>query len=403
MRRFLFIFLFIATCLNAISRDDVTKLIQQYEVNQPAEFWSYLCAQHPQNKKMNKAMDEGKPAMRIVAQEMGDLSKLRIMARNLALPNYSSLISELYIITGINDAFKDVEFFVIANVEPNASMYPEGTCIIHNGLIENCKNTEEIVALLAHEIAHYILNHAVNDMWRTAKAVKRNKTWAEVGTVLAVGAYGASQIHSAQYGVQHSAEAQQQMYDNILSVGTSIRDEIGLRTDFFTRLRYMRETEAEADETAFWFLEKNGIDPIHLINLFKRLEERNPSNKNERKKTDKYSSHPDLAYRIETLELMYKKYHKPFFNNKTLPDLSLLKQPSSSYKDFTSKKKEPIKRVLYFDKKNVAHLSMSCYVLKSTGIDRTVEIDSLTKAPSFCICAEDVAYKIYDYFSGKSR
>ena len=87
-------------------------------------------------------------------------------------------------------------------------------------MLENCKNTEEIVALLAHEIAHYILNHAVNDMWRTAKAVKRNKTWAEVGTVLAAGAYGASQIHSAQYGVQHSAEAQQQMYDNILSVGT---------------------------------------------------------------------------------------------------------------------------------------------------------------------------------------
>ena len=38
--------------------------------------------------------------------------------------------------------------------------------------IENCKNTEEIVALIAHEIAHYVLSHALNDMWRTAKTTK---------------------------------------------------------------------------------------------------------------------------------------------------------------------------------------------------------------------------------------
>ena len=401
MRRFLFLFVFIATCLNAISRDVVTKLVQQYEVNQPAKFWSALSDQHPQKKEMLRALDERKPAMRRVSHEIGDLSNLRILAKNEALPYYSSLISELYKITGVQDAFKKVELFVISDPEPNAGMYPEGTCIINTGLIDKSENMEEIVAVVAHEIAHYALSHAINDMWRTAKAVNRNKKWADLGTVLAVGAYGASQIHSAQYGVQHSAEAQQQMYGNIISAGASIRDQIGLRTDVFTRLRYMRETEAEADETAFWFLEKNSIDPIHLINFLRRLEEENPSDIKERKKNAKFSNHPDMVNRIETLELMYKKYHKPFIDNNPLPGLSSLKpSPSSLKQEFTSKKKEPLRGTLYFDKTNMAHYSLTCKVLSENGFDRAIELGFLSEVPCFCKCVgSDLQINIFAHFS----
>ena len=272
------ILLFIGLVGNA--QGVVTKLAGKIENNNPQSFWLKLGTEHPQMKAMRKAIKQDKPAMRIVYEGLGNLSPIRANAEIIASdnPNYLDVINFLYKITAIHDVYDNVEFFVVDDKEVNASMYPEGTCIINSGLIENSANVEEMVAVVAHEIAHFVLWHIVNDSWRTAKAIRRNQTWAEIGTGLAMGAYAASQINNAQNGVQQSTKSQQQMYNNIASAGIRIRDEIGLRTDIFTRLRYMRETESEADETAFWFLEKNGIDPINLINFLKRLDSNIPNN-----------------------------------------------------------------------------------------------------------------------------
>ena len=299
MRRFLLTLVAVVLCLNVTSRDDVTKLAKKIEENKPGMFWYKLGSEHPQIKAMNTAIDKNKPAMQIVAQTLGDLSSLRYGAYENARQGYMDFINLMYKITGIREVYNKVEFFVFYDREMNACMYPEGTCIINTGLIENASNLEEVVGVLAHEIAHYVLWHTINDCWRTAKAIRRNQTWAEVGTGLAVSAYGFSQIYNAQNGATPNYEAQQQVYNNLLSAGLKIREGIGLRTDVFTRLRYMRETEDEADETAFWFLEKNGIDPIHLINIFKKIDAQTPSYLKQQKKSEKYSDHSDMSKRIK--------------------------------------------------------------------------------------------------------
>ncbi len=63
-------------------------------------------------------------------------------------------------------------------------------------------------------------------------------------------------------------------------------------------------------ETAFWFLENIGIDPIHFINWLKRMDRETPDYLRKMKKDKKYSTHPDLPTRIKKIEKLREKYHK---------------------------------------------------------------------------------------------
>lgn len=311
MKRILLLVLVICASAIIYGQGAVTKLAKDYDKNNPQMFWYNLGKDHPQIKAMKKAIAARKPAMIMTAQEIGGFS-IRNEARYAANQSerYQNVINNLYQITQIRNVYKGVEFFIVNKDENNACMYPDGTCIIYSGLIENTPIHEEIIAVVAHEIAHYVLWHTINDCWRTAKAVRRNQAWASVGTGLAAGAYAYSQINAAQYGVAQSNQAQQQTYNNIANTGIRIREEIGLRTDVYTRLRYMRETEEEADEAAFWFLENIGIDPIHYINLLKRWDRETPEYLRQSKKDKKYSTHPDMPTRIQKIEKLRNKYHK---------------------------------------------------------------------------------------------
>ena len=114
---------------------------------------------------MKTAIKKKKPAMRIVAQGLGDMSSIRTSARNAAIysSRYNYIINLIEDITQISTYDEKVEFFIINDDEANASMFPEGTCTINTGLIDDAKNVEEVIAVVAHEIAHYILWHTIND------------------------------------------------------------------------------------------------------------------------------------------------------------------------------------------------------------------------------------------------
>lgn len=311
MKKILFLILvFVSLSANAqYDKGVVTSIVKKYPENKPALFWWQLNKDHPQVKAMRKAIDKNKTAMIMAQNEIGDLSWVRPNAyeKSTKSEKTDSVINRL---TGIKDAFPNVSFFVVEDQDTNAYMYPEGTCIINSGLMDAADNVQEIIGILAHEISHYILSHALNDIWRTAKAVKRNQTLAEIGTGLAMATYAGSQMYSAQYGVQQSDAAQQQMYSNLANAGLGIREEIGLRTNTITRLRYMRDTEEEADEVAFWFLEKNNCDPMNYINMLRKMDAAVPAELKKVKNKTKYSTHPDMPKRIEKLEKMYKMYHK---------------------------------------------------------------------------------------------
>lgn len=381
MKRLLLFLTAVFMCVVVLSQGTVTQMVKKYESGQPALFWNRLGTEHPQIKAMKKAIKAKKPAMQTALQGVGDLYLLRDKAKKIAIINAKTdtIITLVNEVTQIKNSYNNVQFFIVNNSEMNACMYPEGTCLINTGLLENAINMEEVIAVVAHEIAHYVLSHTINDSWRTAKAIKRNQTWAEIGTAFAIGAYGASQIHSAQYGVQQSQESQQQMYNNLSTAGMRIREEIGLRTDIFTRLRYMRETEEEADETAFWFLEKNGIDPINYINFWKRYDASIPYSLKAANNKTKYSDHPDNAKRIQNLENLYSKYHNSNFTpNKTL---EIYKKAIGA---------EDINSFYFMDKQGQLHSDRNCPFLAYDGFSYSLKVERLKEEPQFCTrCIDD--------------
>lgn len=280
--------------------------------NNPEKFWEGLHKLHRQVKAMQKAKENNKASMREALEGMGNIYRIRTRAEKDGIKNdtVARWLDSLSLKLGIVGADYYAKFYLVPANEINAVSYPDGTFLIYTGLLSNIENEEELIGILAHETAHLTLWHVLNDKWRTIKAVKQNQMWAEIGTGLAFGAYSYAQMSYASNGAAIPQDEYQRVSQQIADAGVAIREDVTARTKVFTKLRYMRDTEEEADEAAFWFMEKNGYDPINYINFWKRYYDSLPAYKKQAsKKKEKYSTHPDIPKRIKKLEWLYKKYH----------------------------------------------------------------------------------------------
>lgn len=293
--------------------NSIEYVIKKVPNNDPKEFWMTLYYNHPQNIAMRRAIDKNKAS---IVQTINSFPRKENIRKYLEFEmeqeainsdKANELIAKLKEITQVDNSFTDIKFYVAPGNAPNACMYMDGTCVINSYWIDSDTKIEELVAICCHEIAHYALSHVIRNAWSKSKAAKRNAVWAEIGTGVAMGAYAASQMYSAQYGVSQSNSAQQQMYENLAKAGANAYYEGQWIAEFRQKYKYKRESETEADEVAFWFMEKNGIDPIHLINVFKRLEMYSPTLMKEARKT---ADHPEMKKRVKHLEAMYKIHHK---------------------------------------------------------------------------------------------
>ena len=76
---------------------------------------------------------------------------------------------------------------VLKNPEPNAFSLPDGGILITTGLLSTIQSEDELVAILAHEVAHFVLDHQIlnynNEIDRKQKAA----FWAGFATIIAAG------------------------------------------------------------------------------------------------------------------------------------------------------------------------------------------------------------------------
>ena len=63
------------------------------------------------------------------------------------------------------------KFYLSRSMEVNAFCMADGTVIINLGLIASLDNESQLAFIMAHEISHYLKQHSVNDLKRTADAV----------------------------------------------------------------------------------------------------------------------------------------------------------------------------------------------------------------------------------------
>jgi beta-barrel assembly-enhancing protease len=128
-------------------------------------------------------------------------------------------------------------FYVVDSNQVNAFALPGGFIYINRGLIERSNNMSEVAGVLAHEIAHVVHRHGIEQMARMQNA--------QLGVNLAYILLGRTPGGVEQAGLQVGAGA------------------------FFAR--HSREAEREADASAVQYLAQAGINPQGIVSLFETL------------------------------------------------------------------------------------------------------------------------------------
>ena len=184
---------------------------------------------------------------------------------------------------------------LISEAVPNAYVTEDGTIYLNTGLLALMESESELDAILAHEIAHVVLDH---NFLGYKKTKKNEKTGSILGALAAsavmVGAaYHTSKIkdpslRNKQAG-QIGALAPAAIYSGAM-IGKSIGNLLGMK--------YNRDQELAADAAARGWLSHNGKEVNSLSLALKRIKGWNL----EEKFKDDWSwnsSHPKLSQRID--------------------------------------------------------------------------------------------------------
>lgn len=180
-----------------------------------------------------------------------------------------------------------VNVFILQDPSINACCYPNGTIVINTGLLAALHSEAELVAILSHEIAHYVLDHSIVNINKAIEREKRAAFWAAFVTGIAAVGDGimASQSSYYQPGILTASTA-------ILSttIAASAVERLGME--------YNHWQESTADAIAKDVLRHLGYDENAFATALSRLE----NNYIVEKDASMYissSTHPSLYKRIK--------------------------------------------------------------------------------------------------------
>lgn len=164
---------------------------------------------------------------------------------------------------------RDLKFYIADNSEPNAFALPGGYVVVNAGLLRLADHPEELLGVLAHELAHQTRRHAM----------RRNISAA--GPTVIFGLF----LHS-ENGL-----------GNLLAVGSGLMVFQGFSQDY----------ETEADDTGWDYLVAANIDPRGMIHMFQKLEAEENKQALHGLMPQAFQSHPTTEKRIARLEKKWEK------------------------------------------------------------------------------------------------
>lgn len=171
---------------------------------------------------------------------------------------------------------RDLKFYILEDSDPNAFALPGGYVVVHSGLLQMTDTPEELLGVLAHELAHVTQRHAIR------------KEIAAAGPLLIFGVF----LHSRSGA------------GNLLALGSGLMVFEG----------FSQRYETEADDVGWKYLVAANIDPRGMIETFKKLKASEGLFDTDRSVTHAFDSHPALTKRIARLEAKWQKLdHKSGF------------------------------------------------------------------------------------------
>lgn len=163
---------------------------------------------------------------------------------------------------------RDLKFYIVDTDMPNAFALPGGQVVITKGLLDMVDRPEQLLGVLAHEMAHVTQKHLARKVITAAGPI------AVFGVLL------------------HSRSGLM----NVLTIGSGLLVVQG----------FSKEFETEADEVGWDYLVKARIDPHGMIEMFEKFRSWEGA-RNVITLPEAFESHPNLEKRIALLERKEKK------------------------------------------------------------------------------------------------
>ena len=251
------------------------KLLQKYDMPNMAEecydgaqSWRYIQKNNVHYQEALRAAQSGRAreAQRAIRDAIYQIQS------NAQPKEYISGISELLDSLQANSGIKELyPYEANINIDyspiPNPYSLPDGTVYISLGMLSRLDfDYNLLMAVYAHELAHFTLQHAFAHIYFSKKKEKKALLLAGIASAVVAGA--------AAYGETKMAEmpGEQQGYFRDSAVDFARSMEKVAKKDARTwQFKYNREQEYEADILAYRFLESIGIGGGCLIEALDRI------------------------------------------------------------------------------------------------------------------------------------
>ena len=162
------------------------------------------------------------------------------------------------------------QYYIVEEDDPNAFALPGGHVIVTTGLLQMCDRPEQLLGVLAHEVAHLTQKHGVR------KAVSAAGPFLILRVFLGGSGGGMSRLLSGA-------------------------------SDLLIRSSFSQEYETEADEEGWRVLVAARIDPRGMRESFEKLQSYEIARKYSVEMPQAFASHPALSKRIARLEMKWRE------------------------------------------------------------------------------------------------
>jgi len=205
--------------------------------------------------KVSVRTEAREPGEEAFLAKVGDeLSSLKLKLNTLSersLREYVTRVGEKLLPAYVDRRTAPFNFYIVEDSDPNAFSLPDGTVVLHTGLLTRLENEAQLAAVLGHEIAHVTHKHS----YRTEKAAQKAKValWtARIGAAVLT--------RNSRFGA------------TLVSLGANLS--LGAAIN-----GHDRNLEDDADRVGLLYTFEAGYDPFQSIEVWRILarEEADPN------------------------------------------------------------------------------------------------------------------------------
>jgi len=235
-----------------------------FSVSNLTEFWKVQGVNYEVYEKLVKnrmQYDLRKELEDEALQYLEELEKKNLFFNDSYLENYLYTITYKLFPGKIQDGRPGiVNVKVVIDNTPNSYIFPNGTMIITTGLLTTINSEDELVAVMAHEVSHFVLDHTTININKANQRKKTAEFWAGFATTLAA----ASEVYLASKNNYYTPGA---LTYSTAILSTSIADAFIKRLG----LEYSREQEMDADKCAVELMKFLKINPLALSSVLLKI------------------------------------------------------------------------------------------------------------------------------------